>query len=141
MKKIFVLLLNIMLVVVTYGQTESDATTIAQINIELYRIESKADSIQINGIIDMLVSEKKKLDNGSRDYIKKKEDIKLYKIKYEYLINTVNQRYADDVGFHISDVVSYDEVNNLRKLIASCRRRLILNKYKQMTYDYIDSKN
>lgn len=140
-----------MLVVVTYGQTESDATTIAQINIELYRIESKADSIQINGIIDMLVSEKKKLDNsekalsklinGSRDYIKKKEDIKLYKIKYEYLINTVNQRYADDVGFHISDVVSYDEVNNLRKLIASCRRRLILNKYKQMTYDYIDSKN
>ena len=51
-----------MLAVVSYGQTESDATAIAKINLELCHVEMKADSIQINGIINMLVSEKQELE-------------------------------------------------------------------------------
>ena len=102
MRRIYILLLCLMLAVVSYGQTESDATAIAKINLELCHIEMKADSIQINGIINMLVSEKQELEEtertlstlakGSRDYIKQKENIKIDRIKYEYLINTVNQR-------------------------------------------------
>jgi len=139
-----------MLVVATKGQTESDATTIAKTNLELYRIELKADSIQISGIINMLVSEKQKVEEaentlshlikGSIDYTKQKESLKTGRIKYEYLINTVNQRYAAVVGFHISDVTSLDELNSLRELIVSRRRVSLLNKYKQLSYDYINSK-
>ena len=140
-----------MLAVVSYGQTESDATAIAKINLELCHIEVKADSIQINGIINMLVSEKQELEEtertlstlakGSRDYIKQKENIKIDRIKYEYLINTVNQRYAAVVGFHISDVTSFDTLSALRELIISRRRVSHLNKYKQLSYDYVNSKN
>ena len=64
MHRITVLLLSVMLFVATYGQTESDATAIAKINLELCHIELKADSIQINGIINMLVSEKQKLEEA-----------------------------------------------------------------------------
>ena len=64
MKKTLILLLSAILAVATYGQTESDATAIAKINLELYHIELKSDSIQINGIIDMLVSEKQKLEKA-----------------------------------------------------------------------------
>jgi len=150
MKRITVLFFCIMLVVATKGQTESDATTIAKTNLELYRIELKADSIQISGIINMLVSEKQKVEEaentlshlikGSIDYTKQKESLKTGRIKYEYLINTVNQRYAAVVGFHISDVTSLDELNSLRELIVSRRRVSLLNKYKQLSYDYINSK-
>ena len=66
-------------------EIESEATTIAKTNLELCRIEIKADSIQIYGIINMLVSEKKKLEGaenslpnlakGSCNYIKCKEEI------------------------------------------------------------------
>ena len=150
MKRIAVLLFSIMLVVTTNGQTESDATAIAKTNLELCHIEMKADSIQINGIINMLVSEKQKLKEaeknlstlakGSRDYIKQKEIVKIDRIKYEYLINTVNQRYAAVVGFHISDVTSFDELSSLRDLIVSRRRVSLLNKYKQLSYDYVNSK-
>lgn len=136
-----------MLVVVAYGQTESNATAIAKINIELCHLEMKADSIQINGIISMLVSEKQKLEEtennlsnlikGSRDYIRQEEKLKLCRIKYEYLINSVNQRYAAVVGFHISDVTSFDELSALRELIVSRQRAFLLNKYEQLSYDYI----
>ena len=148
MKRITILLLSVLSVVGTYGQTESDATAIAKINIELCHIEMKADSIQIDGIINMLVSEKHKLEEaekklstlakGSRDYIKQKEIVKIDRIKYEYLINTVNQRYAAVVGFYISDVTSFDELSALRDLIVSRRRVSLLNKYKQLSYDYVN---
>ncbi len=151
MKRIILSLLSAVSFVATYGQTESDATTIAKINLELCHIEMKADSIQINGIINMLVSEKQELEEtertlstlakGSRDYIKQKENIKIDRIKYEYLINTVNQRYAAVVGFHISDVTSFDVLSALRELIISRRRVSLLNKYKQLSYDYVNSKN
>lgn len=150
MKRITILLLSVLSVVGTYGQTESDATAIANINIELCHIEMKADSIQIDGIINMLVSEKHKLEEaektlstlakGSHDYIKQKENVEIDRIKYEYLINTVNQRYAAVVGFHISDVTSFDELSALRGLITSRRRVSLLNKYKQLSYDYINTK-
>lgn len=150
MKRITVLLLSAMLAVVTYGQTESDATAIAKTNLELCHIELNADSIQINGIINMLVSEKQKLEEaekalsklvkGSRNYIKQQEDIKIYRIKFEYLINTVNQRYAGVVGFRITDVTSFDELGSLRDLIVSRRRVSLLKKYKQLSLDYVNSK-
>ena len=150
MKRITVLLLSVMLVLATYGQTESDATAIAKTNLELCHIELKADSIQINGIINMLVSEKQKLEEaekalsklvkGSRNYIKQQEDIKIYRIKFEYLINTVNQRYAGVVGFCITDVTSFDELGSLRDLIVSRRRVSLLKKYKQLSLDYVNSK-
>ena len=43
MNRITVLLLSAMLFVATYGQTESDATAIAKINLELCHIELKSD--------------------------------------------------------------------------------------------------
>lgn len=150
MKRIIVLLLSVMLAIATYGQAESDATAIAKINLELSHIEMKADSIQINGIINMLVSEKQKLEEaertlsnlakGSRDYIKQNENINIVRIKYEYLINTVNERYAAIAGLYISNVSSLGELNALRGVIVSRRRLAILKKYKQLSYDYINSK-
>ena len=89
MRRIEILLFYLMLAIVTYGQTESDATAIAKLNLELSHVEMKADSIQIDGIFNMLVSEKQKLEEaentlsnlvkGSRDYIKQKEDVKIYR--------------------------------------------------------------
>ena len=129
-------------------ESESEATAIAKISLELCRIELKADSTQIYGIINMLVSEKKQLGEaenslpnlakGSRNYIKRNEEIKIYRTKIEYLINTINKRYAAVVGFHISDVTSFEELSNLQELITARRRVSLLKKYKQQTLDYIN---
>ena len=131
-------------------ETESEATAIAKINLELCHIELKADSTQIYGIINMLVSEKKKLEEaenslpnlakGSRNYIKRKEEIKIYRTKIEYLINTINKRYAAIVGFLISDVTSFEELSNLQEFITSKRRVSLLKKYKQLSLDYFNGK-
>lgn len=131
-------------------ETESEATAIAKINLELCHIELKADSTQIYGIINMLVSEKKKLEEaenslpnlakGSRNYIKRNEEIKIYRTKIEYLINTINKRYAAVVGFHISDVTSFEELSNLQELITARRRVSLLKKYKQLSLDYVNGK-
>lgn len=134
----------------TGTKTESEATAIAKINLELCHIEQKADSAQIYGIINMLVSEKKKLEEAenslsnlakeSRNYIKCKEEIKVTKTKIEYLIDTVNERYAAIVGFRISDVTSFEELCNLRELITSTLKISLLKKYRQQALDYVNGK-
>ena len=130
MNKFFIFLFNVILAIPSYGQTESDATAIAKLNLEMSHIEMEADSMQVNGIMKMLIDQKQKSKNAG----------KIDKIKYEYLIKIVNQRYAGDVGFHISDVTSYGELNSLRDLIISRRRLSILKKYKKLSIDYVDSK-
>lgn len=150
MKRIKVLLLNIMMVLVTYGQTDSDATAIAKLNLALSHIEMDADSIQVNGIIDMLITQKQKTEKAekalsslvkaSSSYNNQKESLRIERLKYEYLINTVNERYAAIVGFHISDVSSFETLRTLSELIVSKRRLSILNKYKQLSLDYVNSK-
>lgn len=131
-------------------ETESEATAIARINLELCHVELKGDSIQIYGIINMLISEKKRLEEAEKklsnlvknsdNYIKCTEEIRISSTKIEYLINTVNKRYAAVVGFHISDITSFAELSNLRELITSRRRVSLLNKYKQLALDYINEK-
>lgn len=134
----------------TRTEAESEATAIAKTSLELCHIELKADSIEIYGIINMLVSEKKKLEEaehtlsnlvkGSRNYMKRREEIKNNRSKIEFLINTINKRYVSVIGFHISDVTSFDELNNLKELITSRRKVSLLKKYKQLTIDYVNGK-
>lgn len=133
----------------TETRSEVAATVVAKINLNLAHIKYKADSIQINGIIDMLLTAKQRLEQaentianlaeGCSKYTKIKEEIRINRIKYKYLIDAVNNRYYTDIGFHIHDATNYEEIINLRNFIKSRRRVLILEKYIKLAQDYLNN--
>lgn len=131
------------------GIDAGDAVTvIGKAYISLAHIEYKADSIQTDGIFNMLLAEKKRIDQAENtiaklakpdsDYTKIKGKIRIYKIRYESLINAVYNLYYTDIGFCITNVSSYEEVVFYRDLALSRRKILILEKYKKLALDYVN---
>lgn len=80
------------------------------------------------------------LKEGTNEYSLARRQVDSKREALLYLVENMNDKYYSIIGFHLSEVSSMDEYKVASDLVKSRLAGIILEKYKKLTLDYVNSK-